>query len=584
MAFTARFTPGTHSRTRKGTRAPRLMSFRESILGTRHSSLNHIISTSRWRFEVSTMNNNVIDLLSDSEEENQPPAVLNRQNNPKEALKSHQTKQKEIICIDLLDDDGDEDEANFQTDLSRAIRASLNDNDTPKYVTNSEKSTDKEDDRKQPARMDLNQVKKRIKTDSAARTDATEAASFPDVVIQQPPAAFVPAVASLPSNNNGDDEEIAIVGSVGKNAPADFPHSREHCVSFPLNKPGIDPSKHCSNCYCYVCDMEASKCKTWTEHCRATHKDIRWRNERERTKRMGGANKVVAPAAAVARVQATVVSQQTVPSYENRPAPREYSVRALLDQVTKVHPVEITPPPVFVTPLRHYQRQCLAFMQNVEQSSNLLGNDNCFNDIRGGWLASEVGMGKSAVVIALASTNKSDVNPTWQELREHVFKFKGHKRKVKLKTTVVLTSVSLLGQWEDECEKHAPGLVARRFHPPSKSRKQFRNIDLRDGYAQALSDLALTDIIVSSATFKWPDWIVDNFEFHRVIMDESHLLGSSSAKLHCAELIRSRRKWCVTATPAISSVCNLRLQAEFLGLRYGSKFRNALSCYNNIKI
>ena len=29
--------------------------------------------------------------------------------------------------------------------------------------------------------------------------------------------------------------------------------------------------------------------------------------------------------------------------------------------------------------------------------------------------------------------------------------------KIKLKTTVILTSVSLMGQWEDEARKHAPG-------------------------------------------------------------------------------------------------------------------------------
>ena len=33
----------------------------------------------------------------------------------------------------------------------------------------------------------------------------------------------------------------------------------EACVR--LNK------KHCPNCFCYVCDVEASKCKEWELHC-----------------------------------------------------------------------------------------------------------------------------------------------------------------------------------------------------------------------------------------------------------------------------------------------------------------------------
>ena len=37
-------------------------------------------------------------------------------------------------------------------------------------------------------------------------------------------------------------------------------------------------------------------------------------------------------------------------------------------------------------------------------------------------------------------------------------------RRVAFKATVVLTSVSLIGQWEDEFRRHAPSLRVRRFH------------------------------------------------------------------------------------------------------------------------
>ena len=57
----------------------------------------------------------------------------------------------------------------------------------------------------------------------------------------------------------------------------------------------------------------------------------------------------------------------------------------LLKEITVVHPVEVQPPisSGFVTPLRHYQKQSLAFMVDTEKKFD-----------RGGWLADEVGMGK----------------------------------------------------------------------------------------------------------------------------------------------------------------------------------------------
>jgi SNF2 family DNA or RNA helicase len=59
-------------------------------------------------------------------------------------------------------------------------------------------------------------------------------------------------------------------------------------------------------------------------------------------------------------------------------------------------------PPVgsgFVTPLRHYQKQSLAFMVDAEWTAN-----------RGEWLCDDVGMGKTAVVLALVVTNPAVAN------------------------------------------------------------------------------------------------------------------------------------------------------------------------------
>ena len=145
---------------------------------------------------------------------------------------------------------------------------------------------------------------------------------------------------------------------------------------------------------------------------------------------------------------------------------------------------------------------------------------------RGGWLCDEVGMGKSAVVLGLVSSNPASTRglATAQQIQtvmndydENVRRETGYKlaheqrlsskrvahfgetedsnhdeywklrrtfapierqedqnlksqldtiqwRRVKVKATVILTSCSLLGQWEDEMQKHAPGLVVKTFH------------------------------------------------------------------------------------------------------------------------
>jgi hypothetical protein len=141
---------------------------------------------------------------------------------------------------------------------------------------------------------------------------------------------------------------------------------------------------------------------------------------------------------------------------------------------------------VFVTPLRHYQKQSLAFMVDCERTAN-----------RGGWLCDEVGMGKTAVVLALVVTNpaventltkkqqfkamknkidsdeerRNDIELAYfakkdqldeEDIDHHEYMEKkevllqamqkqlaevGTNQLIKLKTTIVFTSLSLMGQW-----------------------------------------------------------------------------------------------------------------------------------------
>lgn len=118
-----------------------------------------------------------------------------------------------------------------------------------------------------------------------------------------------------------------------------------------------------------------------------------------------------------------------------------------------------------------------------------------------------------------------------------------------------MTSVSLIGQWEDECRKHAPGLKVGRYHPSSGKYIMYK-------------DLHELDVVVSSSTFDWRTNITDNFEFHRVVVDEAHLFASASASHYKANAKVSA----VTATPCVSSVSQLTRQMSFLS--GGQVFRN----------
>jgi len=181
------------------------------------------------------------------------------------------------------------------------------------------------------------------------------------------------------------------------------------------------------------------------------------------------------------------------------------AVKNLLNAATRTIPIARSPKHPFQTKLHNYQKQSLAFMMHVEDAGHAWEMNN--STTRGGWLCSDVGMGKSAVVLALVASRPLVPNQT-TNCRRHP-----------IKPSVIVTSASLMGQWEDECRKYVPHLVTVRFHPPSTPK----------GKIPSLEALIDADIIISSAAFAWGEAFpigLDTILFHRVIMDESHLLYS----------------------------------------------------------
>jgi hypothetical protein len=116
-------------------------------------------------------------------------------------------------------------------------------------------------------------------TDMSDHHDAEESC----VVIQD--SAVKRSHVSLIETVNTEENECYVVGQTGLNALADFPHAREDCAVLPIGR--SIPRYHCTNCYCFVCDVGVKDCEHWEFHSMARYRDSGWRKERSRKRSMG---------------------------------------------------------------------------------------------------------------------------------------------------------------------------------------------------------------------------------------------------------------------------------------------------------
>ena len=362
------------------------------------------------------------------------------------------------------------------------------------------------------------------------------------------------APAPLPSAGQLDqeDEEVVCTGRTGCIALSDFPHARENCVASPWT-PGTE-AHACPNCFCYVCDDVATSCPQWSEHCKATHMSAKWRSARKQWKThaptpapsvAGGssASVVPTPASSVAGgISASAVGgwPPPRPTGMNRvPGESRWSAQQLLEHIEQVYPVERDTPAGFADgySMRPHQRQSLAFMLDVETAPPGGGagsDDQASTRVRGGWLADEMGMGKTVVCAALILETRREGQ------------------------TVVLVNNSLVGQWYDELRKCAPGL-----HVCKK-------------YGSGSGDHRNADVIVTTPHSALPGKPTGGFICHRLIVDESHLYEQGALpKMPATKFLPhipghssaydAKCVWMVTGTPFSHSLEQLKVQAKALG-------------------
>ena len=443
--------------------------------------------------------------------------------------------------------------------------------------------------------------------------DCMEVDADTEATAHAEPTGAGPTFRGLGANDDeqaNDDEELIFVGRRGDNALADFPHAREYCVTFKFLL-GKELSK-CANCYCYCCDAPAAQCTEWAAHCKATNTSHWWRAQREARKNPAGAAAAATAAAAAGAASSSSAAASSDPSYEPR-----WSCDKMLGEIQQVYPVERPEPAGLVETikLRPYQKQSLAFMVSVEQSSDkaALGMVNG-QPRRGGWLCDEVGMGKTAVVAALILDNPSTAKRISDEAWAREAK-DGAPAPGEYKCTVVVVNNTLVQQtastvhapsrwchslrawppgthgfgagplyalwssaspsqapvaacdaalisrlapfrWADELKKFAPGLVVHTYYASSKNKRK------------AIEALRDADVLITTPHMNIGEAFLARVRLHRLVLDEAHLLnpGSTTAqKLGSLMRYQATHAWCVTGTPFSTSLRQLLPQAKLLG-------------------
>eukprot|EP00980_Cylindrotheca_fusiformis_P023927 scaffold11212_cov121-Cylindrotheca_fusiformis.AAC.6 len=138
--------------------------------------------------------------------------------------------------------------------------------------------SDNEDERS-PA----HNLNKKRKADSLLLVDKENECIVVQAPTQRLIAAAEAATGGAPTKDSDDDLEL--IGSTGPNALADFPHSREDCVTYPMAAKANNVL-HCKNCFCFVCDVKAAECKSWKNHCHARKGGVGWEKKRRRVREL----------------------------------------------------------------------------------------------------------------------------------------------------------------------------------------------------------------------------------------------------------------------------------------------------------
>ncbi|KAB1149896.1 DEAD/DEAH box helicase [Streptomyces luteolifulvus] len=181
------------------------------------------------------------------------------------------------------------------------------------------------------------------------------------------------------------------------------------------------------------------------------------------------------------------------------------ALAALRDRLTAgVRPAE--PPPGLHATLRDYQLRGLAWL-DLMTSLGL-----------GGCLADDMGLGKTITVIAL------------------------HLRRARHEPTLVVCPASLLGNWQREITRFAPGVPVRRFHGPDRT----------------LDDVAGGFVLTTYGTMRSASATLAQHTWGMLVADEAqHVKNPYSATAKALRTIPSPARVALTGTPVENNLSEL---------------------------
>lgn len=167
----------------------------------------------------------------------------------------------------------------------------------------------------------------------------------------------------------------------------------------------------------------------------------------------------------------------------------------------------VTPPPALAATLRDYQLRGLAWLDRMTS----LG--------LGGCLADDMGLGKTVTLIAL------------------------HLHRARREPTLVVCPASLLGNWQREIERFAPGVPVRRFHGMGRSLTG----DLEGGF-----------VLTTYGTMRTSAPELASHAWGLVVADEAqHVKNPHAATAKALRTIPSPARVALTGTPVENNLSEL---------------------------
>ena len=165
-------------------------------------------------------------------------------------------------------------------------------------------------------------------------------------------------------------------------------------------------------------------------------------------------------------------------------------------------------PTQFLGELREYQRQGLDWMKFLSDAGI------------GGCLADDMGLGKTVQFLALLLAEREELEAQKMQFQNGSFEQTGEKIDRKLLPTLLVVPMSILGNWQRECEKFAPQLKVLLHHGADR----LTGARFRDKASQ--SDLVLTTYSLAHRD----EELLRNVEWQRITLDEAQSIKNLNTK------------------------------------------------------